>query len=386
MAKKNIAILIIVILTACTRTQSNRDGAKRINFNNISIFQIEELFSISKFNDDTFFSQISNVVVGHDKTIFVSDPRVSKIFMFDHEGTYLGYLGGEGRGPGEFTHIGAISLVAKDTLHVLDNSQMRITFFAKENGEWKSVKYFDAPESSWQYGSDMVFKFNDLYPHSKGYLARFTSSFTPVDTASRAYAYYALHDYQMNSVNTQKYLMHTVSNTIVKRTDGRSVIVMQPPIGHKLFFDITSDGRMVSTWTKGNRITIQNVITNDSSSFYFPSQKVFITDKEKDMLIENYIPDRGPTLIKKDEIEKRIPKYKRISQGLHVDEKDRIWIKTRPRIKDDPEWLMYGFKGELLGAAQHPGGEVLLIHNNRIYVRKMSPLGEPKLHVYDLIE
>lgn len=377
---------IILLFTACSSSDSLDEYSARPDFDQLTVFEIENLFNISTFNDGDFFASISKVAVGDDNTIFVSDPQVRKIYLFDQNGDYMEYLGGEGEGPGEFRQIGTVSLLAPDTLHVVDWQMARITFFSKKQGKWTAVKYFDRPTGAREYGSDIFFTFNSLYPHTHGYLGRFTSSFTPADTTTHSFAYYTKFDYELNPTDNQEYLMHVLSKPIVNRVPGRSVSVMPVPEEHRILYSNTTNGYKVSTWTGGNRIVISHITEDDSTGFEFPSNRVQIAEDEKKELVERRIPDPDNAMISREELRNYIPEYKGFSRQIIIDDQERIWILTRPFEDDDPEWLIYNKSGDLLAAAPHPGGTFMYIKNNRVYVSLTSIDGEPAFGVYTIHE
>lgn len=372
-----------LLLTTCSGPQGSDEKPTRPDLENLPIFNIEEQFRISAFDEDVFFASISDVAVGHDQTIFVSDRGVEKIYMFDQQGNYKGYLGGDGEGPGEFRQIISMSLLTPDTLQVFDWQLARITFFSKQNSHWTPVRYLDRPEGFRKYGADMFFTFNTLYPHPDGYLVRFRSSFTPVDTATHSFAYYTLYDYRLNPVNEREYLMRAVSKAMVNRVSGRSVSVAGIPERHKMLFSVTSDAREISTWTGGRQVTIQHITQEDSTSFIFPSRRVPLTDEDKTALVERFSQNDR---INSRQVKEHIPEYKGFSRSLHVDDQDRIWILARPFEEDDPEWLIYSMDGELLAASPHPGGTLQQIKGNRMYVSFTSAGEEPAFGVFDIVE
>lgn len=378
------AITVTLMFTACTAT--SEEELSRPDFNHIPHFDIVNLFTVSEFDGDNFFASISHVSTSSDSTIFVTDFLSKKIFLFNHSGDYKGFLGGEGEGPGEFRQIGTVSLLAPDTLQVLDWQLARITLFSKSEGEWNPVKYLDRPESIVDDESNLRYTFGNLYPHENGYLAQFNSSFSSVDTSSHSYSFYKKYDYKLNPIDNQKYQMHISSKPVIHRVPGRSVSVSPTPEGHRSLSSITDTAVRISTWTGENRIDISNVTGSDATSFKFPSERIPITDREKRELAEIRIPNPDNSMISRTDMIELIPDYKAFSNQLITDDKDRIWVLTNPFQEDDPEWLIYNKSGELLAAAKHPGGRFMQIKNNRAYISFTSADHEPAIGVYEITE
>lgn len=378
------AITVTLLFTACTTT--SEEELTQPDFNQLPLFEIENLFTVSEFDGNNFFASISQVTSGSDSTIFVSDFLSKKIYLFNHYGEYKGFLGGEGEGPGEFRQIGTVSLLAPDTLQVLDWRLARITLFSKSDGQWNPVKYFDHPESGVDDESNLRFTFANLYPHKNGYLGQFNSSFSSVDTASQSYSFFKQYDYKLNPIDNQKYRMHITSKPVIQRVPGRSVSVSPAPEGHRSLFSITDNSIKISTWTGANRIIIRDITGDDSTSFQFPSKRIPITDREKRKLAEIRISDPDNSMISRTDMIEKIPDHKAFSNQLVTDDQDRIWILTNPFEEDDPEWLIYNKRGELLAAAKHPGGRFMQIKNNRAYISFTSADHEPAFGVFEITE
>ncbi|MCH8568431.1 MAG: 6-bladed beta-propeller [Balneolales bacterium] len=377
---------ILFLITACSSPDPIEDYASRPDFDQLPVFEIEQLFEISDFNDGDFFASVTQVVSGEDGTILVSDSQAKKIYLFDETGAYLSYLGGEGAGPGEFRQIGRVSLLAPDTLQAVDWQLARITFFSLQDGNWTAVKYHDRPSGAREYGSDIFFTFDGLYPRENGYLARFNSSFTPVDTATHSFAYYSKLDFDLQQAENQEYYMHVVTKPVVNREGVRSVSVMSLPESHRTHYSNTADGFKISNWSGNNQIIISHITRGDSSSFKFASNRVPFLDEEIRAIIDRQIPDPENSMFSRDQTREALPKYRGFSRQLILDDLERIWILTRPFQVDDPEWLIYSKSGNLLAAAPHPGGTVSQIKNNRMYVRLSTPDGEPAFGAYRLHE
>ncbi len=386
MEKYLLSLVLLVSSVACSKDQEDQSVNSRPDFESITVYDTEKRFSISEFDDGQFFASVVSVFSGNDDTIFALDTRALKIYMFAPDGNYLGYIGGEGEGPGEFKRMGSISLISPDTFSVMDWELARITLFSKRNGTWEAVEYFDRPSGSREYGSEIYFNFNNLYPRKNGYIARFQSSFTPVDTATHSFAYYILMDEELNPVDETEYGMQLVSKVYVVRNRGRSLSMTSVPQAHSRIYDFTYDGREVSSWTGDNLITVRHIASGDSVAFEFPSKRVPVTEDEKNEIAENRVPNPGSSPFTREGFKEKIPDYKSLARQLLADDKNRIWVLIHPFQEGDPEWLIYSTDGKLLGAANHPGGRVTQIRDNRMYVIDSSGDVEPSFGVYDLVQ
>lgn len=88
-------------------------------------------------------SHVRSLAVGPREEVHVLLPQEHRVKVFGTEGGYLGSIGGEGEGPGEFSRPTEIGFVG-DTLWVLDTGARRTSFFLE--GEFLRVQSFPSVE------------------------------------------------------------------------------------------------------------------------------------------------------------------------------------------------------------------------------------------------
>lgn len=76
----------------------------------------------------TAFSRVGSVALGPEARLHVLLPQDFQVRVFDQDGTFVGSIGSEGDGPGEFRRPGRLGFVG-DTLWVLDDGVRRASFF-----------------------------------------------------------------------------------------------------------------------------------------------------------------------------------------------------------------------------------------------------------------
>lgn len=83
------------------------------------------------------FARISDLAAGADGTVFVVDfPAGDAVVrMFDSEGSFVKYVGRQGRGPGEYDSIGGISIFLDGRLAIWDIGNQRINLY-EPDGEY----------------------------------------------------------------------------------------------------------------------------------------------------------------------------------------------------------------------------------------------------------
>lgn len=104
----------------------------------------EPLLTIGHEGDENYeFSFIRDVVSLQDGRIVVADRGATAVRYYDLAGTYLGRVGREGEGPGEFRLIGAVQPLSGDTVAVLDGALRRVSFLGPDMTFVRSVAWLD---------------------------------------------------------------------------------------------------------------------------------------------------------------------------------------------------------------------------------------------------
>ena len=82
--------------------------------------------------DEYSFGMIGGVAVMEDGTAWIGDRHLSAIRRFDPDGVYLGQVGREGEGPGEFSYPLSIRVLPDGTVAVWDDGAVRVSLFTQE--------------------------------------------------------------------------------------------------------------------------------------------------------------------------------------------------------------------------------------------------------------
>lgn len=91
---------------------------------------VEELRVGTLMGDaDEAFGSIGGVLALDDGSIWIGDRDLGAIRRFDSAGTYLGQLGREGEGPGEFKYPQGMRQLNNGDVAVWDDGQIRVSFF-----------------------------------------------------------------------------------------------------------------------------------------------------------------------------------------------------------------------------------------------------------------
>jgi hypothetical protein len=113
-------VVAAAILLAANVSSTN---AQTVTWNAVPDLRIGDLH-----RPDYALSRVSDVAVGEDGSIFVSQPDERVIRVYDHKGRFARSIGREGGGPGEFRSVDTLTITPRGLL-ALDKSQRRLTLF-----------------------------------------------------------------------------------------------------------------------------------------------------------------------------------------------------------------------------------------------------------------
>ncbi len=84
-------------------------------------------FTIPELKEDLFVSKRPfHFLI--DSLVYIPDQKAKRVIVFDESGSYIGHIGGEGEGPGEFLNVQHF-VKNNNRLYVYDNFLMRISVY-----------------------------------------------------------------------------------------------------------------------------------------------------------------------------------------------------------------------------------------------------------------
>ncbi len=136
---------------------------------------VEELRIGSVDDPETSLTRVNGLAIGPQGHVYIAQPQDGQIRIYDRDGRFIRAFGGRGNGPGEFTRLLAIGLLA-DTVYALNIDPARVSLFTLE-GEHIKTTLLAAPPAD-DYGILVPFM---LFPDGTGVASR---AFTPEAVAS----------------------------------------------------------------------------------------------------------------------------------------------------------------------------------------------------------
>jgi len=126
-------------------------GQKIKVYSNDSEHKLLLSFPESQKGDEDYLFQPTNIFVTNNK-VYVTDFGDFKIKMYDHNGKYLDFLGGYGKGLGQFVRPKGISVDKDENLYVVDAGFENVQIFNKDKqllmffgGSYKGPGYMYLP-------------------------------------------------------------------------------------------------------------------------------------------------------------------------------------------------------------------------------------------------
>lgn len=381
-------LFVGILLNACLdNNHQNAITTDTLDLRGIPTFGIQKEFNITKFNDGDFFGYVYSAFAGSDSTIFVGDPGKRKILLFNYDGTYKGYLGGHGAGPGEFRRISDISLLTPDTLLVVDVSLARLTFYSIQKNEWALNKMIDYPLSPKINSEAGIYGFRNFSRTENGYVGVYESTISTFKSDSENYITicFVMYNDNLETINTSESICYDKVELIVSQNSGSSVetvSAMPIPHGYQTLYAISGKGDIITTWTGENLVFIKSFNSTNSHQFEYSSAKIPITSKMKEDLVNKAIPNENHSYFSKKKLIEKIPPHKGFAEQLLLDDENQLWILTRS-LEDSLVWHIYDISGNLNGRVLHPGGQFTQIKENKIYSVNNSE-NEPSFSVYKI--
>jgi hypothetical protein len=111
--------------------------------NELPLKQIEKFNYLDAENDHVINPH--SMVIDRWGQMIIVDHTVWNINLFSEDGKYRTTVGGEGRGPGEYSGINFMSLSDDNSLYVLDKSLQRVTSYQVKKGNLELLETFQLP-------------------------------------------------------------------------------------------------------------------------------------------------------------------------------------------------------------------------------------------------
>ncbi|MEX1212762.1 MAG: 6-bladed beta-propeller [Balneolaceae bacterium] len=296
--------LFVLIVLQFTLLKCTTEDQVEVTQENYVLQAVEEVrIGQLEGENEYVFGSIGRISIGGNGEMFVADPQVPVIRMYDREGNFIRNIGGEGRGPGEYSRISGMRTFPDGRLAVWDVNNQRVNVYSRDgdyvenytvNSTLHSADNFEVGHDGNFYVKTALDFFRDISKFKLAWL-RISPEGEITDTLKVPF----------DEVNReQSFVLFTAS--------GRAHAFINRPI-NKLS-------------TKGNLITGKNdqyvfqINQPDSFSLYierdFASVQVKPEEKEQ---WEDWINYFG--------VNNNVPEIKPPVKDITTDSQGRIWVK-----------------------------------------------------------
>lgn len=115
-------------------------GAQDVEF-----VDLQQLWEVGAEDDDeVLFGVIASLAVDENGVVYVLDRQLTQVSMFSPDGAYLGPVGREGEGPGEYSRIGQVFVSAPGEIAVVQRMPGRIVTLHEDSTPGSEIRLPDS--------------------------------------------------------------------------------------------------------------------------------------------------------------------------------------------------------------------------------------------------
>lgn len=306
--------------------------------------------------------------------IYVLDGQSQEIQIFDSDGAFVRTVGSTGSGPGEFERASAVDISRNGEIWVMEMGKGQLTIFDSIGTYLRTHSVGSAGRyiSPYPGGFDPLGRYNAVISRRsegrrKSFMARFTQSFSPLDTIPIP---------EMQRDGDRDYF------TLVDDR-GRSIMRASVPFVGGMSWRFSPEGTL---WKLFNReyelVEISetgNVLRRVTKEF----EPVNVTDADLREARESFtwFTDQGGTFDSS-----KIPRTKPVVGTFFCDDEGNLWVWRNTWSEEDEgrHFDLFDAEGRYLGLVQLPFPLVstnVIVQNGRLIGRTRDDLGGPNIVV-----
>lgn len=377
--KISIGCIFLFILLSCSHPKSSNAPEWIQDLENLQVYsqEVEPLYDVILVpevsfgeTDEVFIGPIvKSTAVDEDGRVYIADFMAKAIHIYDTDGSYLGNLGREGRGPGEFQMIWVLR-ISGNYLYALDYQLQKISVFNLNNLQHESdinisINEEMDTEPLWinrKSQQGLFYRVTNFYIRSDGnYLIIFSDEgvVSADNLENRTYEFSIFNPKERKYTEHELFSFDWGGRVLVN--EGLVMFNMPYKRGSQFDYD---NGQLVYGWTEEMLFKFYNEDGVYQSAFFYPYSKIKLT--ERDVLIQ-YSDEQTKNAIRTDELPATWPAF----NLLKLDDESRLWIST---FTDDPEsyeWWILKNSGTLLAQFSWPRDRrIEVLKGEYVYARE----------------
>ena len=311
--------------------------------------------------DDLMIGRMGEAVVDKLGRVYIADVQMMVLNVFDANGIFIKSLGGEGRGPGEFSSYVRDVQIRNNYLYAFDPSPGRVHVFDTNTLEGIKTVILGDKRSSFSALAKTTPWIDGLFVRNDGtYVAKFikhsTFDFIPWQNVEAIGLLYHVNE----SGSIAKELLTYISDT---RTVNVLVFNYEQFFGKK--YVIMSDDNRFYMAEPDYFLVKQYSDTGEyERSFYYPIATYLLTEESaiKSGIHEKIIVDMQKM---------NLPEFWPVVTDMLIDDQDQLWVATTVENLSIYEWWVVKTSGELVARFDWPRNKPIeYIANGNIFTKE----------------
>jgi len=319
-------------------------------------------------SDDIFIGIHGDIAVDLNDLIYISNSFKKIIYVFEHDGQFIGQLGGEGRGPGEFSKWIKNLQIFNHHLYALDASMHRLNVFSLNDLSHIDTIPLAGNRNRYPELARAFLEIRNLYVRSDGtFIAEFVNHFSQERTERYENIDMQSHFYLLDSSGTiSSKLIDFISATL---TDLGIVFNLNQFFGQRLKGFSSDDQIYIAD---PNYFLIKTYYPNGhyKAAFYYPIKKIPLTRETAERAGISLLSPFGN---KKDDLLEKVelPNTWPVLTDMVIDDQDRLWVATTVDDMNVFEWWVLEESGEVVTRFDWPRSKPIeVVRNGHVYTRE----------------
>jgi len=316
----------------------------------------------------------STVIHESEEALFYNNPKIAadsdgrmyiegmkKVHVFDQNGTFIGTIGREGRGPGEFQVIHNFKIRGND-LYVYDANLSRVSIFETESFELQDVINIPSVNGSIGLGEfDLLGKEHLIVGMRQ---AHRTSGSAVIEQFMHYYIIDFHGNVQLPSViTTDIYDYYEIPG-------DRGVSYPPIPFDRTTLFSLSPSGKLYFLHTDRIAIKVLNNKGEFLTGLYYPFHNVEIQSEREFPGLYHVLDIITNT---KNILGNRLPRTHPAVSTFFIDDVERLWLATVIDNLNLYEWWVLEKTGELITKFKWPRNESIeLVKKGYMYTHQID--------------
>lgn len=343
-----ICLTAALLLSACG---GNTGSDLQPEFPAAATHELKNVFRVSEPDSGLFLNSVQQMrFLSDGNFLFRNGYSATRLLEMSPDGSFQGFLGRQGRGPGEFIHLTGVVTDPWDSVYVYDRRNGRQQVFSRRDaGGWQLARVDPfKPDLSRELIPDYPM---ELFPSDEhAYLGLFRNNISFDDTTTRFYEFVAGVDQNLELTGEIQMLRLAQDAAVYREGAGVSTDWDDEyRRGFYLFRPETSE--VVYVTNTSNEIRILRPDGEHRTAGYLPYERrandLGEINRRLRTLSDTYDAERVERI--RDKYLETEPYY----LNMYLDG-DRLWIRFSRSDSTAPDWAVTGLDGQVQALFRSP--------------------------------